>query len=105
MVPSTNQIFTVRETHGRALRAGNRVLAHSQDIGWRSLYAAIIEEAPFRATEAAVDHPFLIYHVARPTEVTRRIEGRPVEKALIGPRRLCLTPRQASTQWRHDGNP
>jgi AraC family transcriptional regulator len=105
MIPSPKDVFTVRETHGRVLRPANRVIAKSQDIGWRSLFAAIIEEAPFEAVEAPVGHPFLIYHLARPTEVTRQIEGNPVERSVIGPRRLCLTPGEARTQWQHSGNP
>jgi hypothetical protein len=40
-------------THGRVLRAGNRLIENSQDAGWRSLHAAIIEEGPFTATEPA----------------------------------------------------
>jgi AraC family transcriptional regulator len=105
MIPLTRDVFTVRETHGRVLRPENRVIAHSQDVGWRSMFAAIIEEAPFQATELAVGHPFFIYHLARPTEVMRRIEGGPAERSLIGPRRLCLTPGEAKTQWQHSGNP
>jgi AraC family transcriptional regulator len=102
---STSSVFSVRETHGRVLRPGNRLIAHSQDSGWRSLHAAIIEEAPFCATESAIYHPSLIYHLSRPTDVTRRIEGTRGERALIGPRRLCLTPGGATTSWRHDGHP
>jgi AraC family transcriptional regulator len=98
-------IFTVRETHGRVLRPGNRVVAHSPEIGWRSLYAAILEEAPFHATEAAIPHPFLIYHLTRPTEVTRKLAGAAAEKTLIGPRRICLTPAKAVAQWQHNGHP
>lgn len=105
MVANRNQIFTVRETHGRALRDENRLIAHSQEIGWRSLYAAIIEEAPFRATESDVRHPFLIYHLCRPTAVTRKVLGAKRESALIGPRRICLTPGGATTQWQHSGHP
>jgi AraC family transcriptional regulator len=105
MIPLTKDVFTIRETHGRVLRPENRVIAHSQDVGWRSMFAAIIEEAPFQATELAIGHPFFIYHLARPTEVIRRIEGSPEEKSLIGPRRLCLTPGEAKTQWQHCGNP
>jgi len=101
----TNSVFTARETHGRALRPGNRLIAHSQDIGWRSLHAAILEEAPFHAVEQPIRHPSLIYHLARPTEVTRKIEGAAGEKMLIGPRRICLTPGEATTQWGHDGHP
>jgi AraC family transcriptional regulator len=102
---SKGPIFTVRETHGRALRAGNRLIAHSPDIGWRSLYACIIEEAPFDTTEAPIHHPSLIYHLTRPTEVARQIEGNRQEKMLIGPRRICLTPGEAVTRWRHSGHP
>ena len=98
-------VFTVSETHGRALRPGNRVIAQSPGIGWRSLYAAILEEAPFQATEAAIHHPFFIYHLTRPTEVTRKIAGTAAEKALIGPRRICLTPGDAIAQWQHHGHP
>ena len=105
MIPCTNRVFTARETHGRALRSGNRVIAHSQDVGWRSLYAAILEEAPFDATEPAIGHPFLIYHLTRPTEVTRKIEGAPRERTLIGPRRICLTPGNTVTHWQHHGHP
>ena len=105
MATYTGPIFTVAETHGRALRGDNRLIAHSQSIGWRSLYAAILEEAPFQATEPAVGHPSLIYHLCRPTAVARRIEGTRREKALIGPRRICLTPGGATTQWEHCGHP
>ena len=86
-----NSIFTARETHGRVLRSGNRLIAHSQDAGWRSLHAAILEEAPFQALERPIRHPSLIYHLSRPTQVTRKIEGAARETALIGPRRICLT--------------
>jgi AraC family transcriptional regulator len=100
-----NPIFTARETHGRVLRSGNRLIAHSQDAGWRSLHAAILEEAPFQATERPIRHPSLIYHLSRPTEVTRKIEGATRESGLIGPRRICLTPGEATTEWQHAGHP
>lgn len=102
---STAPVFTVKETHGRVFRPGNRLIVHSQDAGWRSMHAAIIEEVPFHATELAVHHPSLIYHLSRPTEVTRRIEGTRGERALIGPRRICLTPGAATTSWQHSGHP
>ncbi len=105
MIVPTNAIFTARETHGRVLRSGNRLIAHSQEAGWRSLYAAILEEAPFQATERPIRHPSLIYHLSRPTQVTRKIEGAARETALIGPRRICLTPGEASTEWQHAGHP
>lgn len=105
MIVPPNSVFTARETHGRVLRSGNRLIAHSQDAGWRSLHAAILEEAPFHAVERPIRHPSLIYHLSRPTQVTRKIEGAPRESALIGPRRICLTPGEASTHWQHAGHP
>ena len=104
-IPFAPSVFLAGETHGRVLRPGNRLLAHSQDIGWRSLHAAIIEEAPFEAVEPAIHHPSLIYHLRRPTEVSRRIEGTRAEKALIGPPASFLTPGEATTAWRHCGRP
>jgi AraC family transcriptional regulator len=100
-----NSVFTARETHGRVLRSGNRLIAHSQEAGWRSLHAAILEEAPFHAVERPIRHPSLIYHLSRPTEVTRKLEGAARETALIGPRRICLTPGEATAQWQHAGHP
>src|SRR5881397_3644502 len=101
----SKSVFSVQETHGRALRAGNRLIANSQDAGWRSLHAAIIEEGPFTATEPPIGHPMLIYHLTRPTEVSRKIEGGPGNRQLIGPRRICLTPGEATTRWEHHGHP
>ncbi len=105
MISPANQIFTVRETHGRVLRTENRLIAHSEETGWRSLYAAIFEEAPFHATEPALRHPSLIYHLCKPTAVMRKIEGAPRERALIGPRSICVTPGEATTEWQHSGHP
>jgi AraC family transcriptional regulator len=104
-IVAPKSIFTVKETHGRAVRAGNRLIANSQDAGWRSLHAAIMEEGPFAATEPAIGHPMLIYHLTRPTEVSRKIEGEPGNRQLIGPRRICLTPGEAITRWEHHGHP
>jgi AraC family transcriptional regulator len=98
-------IFGVAETHGRALRTGNQIISHSPDAGWRSLYAATFREAPLSVAERAIGHPSLIYHLARPTEVSRRIDGERGERTLIGPGRFCLTPGDASAFWQHSGNP
>lgn len=47
----------------------------------------------------------LIYHLTRPTEVSREIEGGPRNRELIGPRRICLTPGDATVRWEHNGHP
>ena len=98
-------LFTAGETHGRALRPENELLAHSQDVGWRSLHAAIFREAPLHVTESALDHPFIIYHITHPCEVTRKIEGARREQGLLGPRNICVTPPGTITEWEHQGHP
>jgi AraC family transcriptional regulator len=100
-----DMLFTASETHGRALRPENDLLAHSEDVGWRSLHAAIFKEAPLHVTESALDHPFIIYHITHPCEVTRKIEGARREKGLLGPRNICVTPPQTVTEWEHHGHP
>jgi AraC family transcriptional regulator len=100
-----DMLFTASETHGRALRPENDLLAHSQDVGWRSLHAAIFREAPLHVTESALDHPFIIYHITHPCQVTRKIEGTRREKGLLGPRNICVTPPETVTEWEHHGHP
>jgi AraC family transcriptional regulator len=99
------QVFSAEETHRRILRPGNRLVSNSEDVGWQSLHAAVFEEAPLHATEPPVGHPFLIYHISRPTRVTRQVASERRESALIGPRRICITPGSAETFWRHSGHP
>jgi AraC family transcriptional regulator len=101
----SNQTFSVRETHGRANRSGNRLIAHSPDAGWSSLYAVMMEEAPFEAAEAAIEHPSFIYHISRPTEILRRMDGCTEQRGVIEPRRLTLTPGDLATFWKHSGHP
>jgi AraC family transcriptional regulator len=81
------------------------LLAHSQDAGWRSLYAALIDEAPLTTAELSVGHPSLIFHVAHPTRVSRQLGGEQREHALIGPGRFCLTPGHVIAEWQHSGRP
>lgn len=99
------RVVGLADTHGRAVRPGNRVMAQSTQAGWGSLYATLMEEAPFEAVEQGVRHPSFIYHVSRPTEVTRRIDGSRPEKTIIGPRRITLTPGRPSAWWSHQGHP
>jgi AraC family transcriptional regulator len=87
------------------LRAANEVISESTNVGWHSLFAATFREAPLSVSEPAIGHPSLIYHLARPTEVTRRLGGERSERALIGPGKFCITPGEASASWQHSGNP
>jgi len=73
--------FLQFENSRRVLRPKTVLIAQSEETGWRSLYAAIFEEAPFHATEPALRHPSLIYHLCRPTQVCARLKRRARESA------------------------
>jgi AraC family transcriptional regulator len=105
MTVEKSPIFRIRETHRRAERPVNRVVAHSEELGWRSLYAAILQESPLDIEEAPSEHPSFIYHLYHPTEVMRQMEGSRKEQTLIGPRRMCVTPGGATARWKHEGQP
>src|ERR1044071_5626609 len=62
----SDTLLTVGETDGRALRPESELVAHSQDVGWRSLRAAVFREASLYWAESALDHPFIIYHITHP---------------------------------------
>jgi AraC family transcriptional regulator len=85
--------------------ARKRAARPQRDVGWHSIHAAIFKEAPIDLTEPALGHPFIIYHLTHPTEVTRKIEGARREKGLLGPRNICITPPETTTQWEHHGHP
>ena len=105
MAGAKTEIFAARETHGRALKSEKRLIANSPEIGWRSLYATIKEDAHVEAVETTVPNPILIYHLYHPTEVTRKVAGMRSERALIGPRRICVTPGGTAVRWQHGGHP
>ncbi len=105
MTDPLHPVFTAGETHGRVIRPDNRLVASSEEKGWRSLHAAILEEAPIDLTEAAIQHPSLIYHLRHPAEVSRKIESLPTEKTVVTPRRITITPANVQTRWRHEGHP
>jgi AraC family transcriptional regulator len=65
--------FTVQETHGILLRAGNEIQAASDRHGWSSLYASVQREAPYEDSFAAVDDHLLILHLDGPVTVHRRL--------------------------------
>lgn len=96
-------VFSSAETHSRVLHGQSRLIAHSESIGWRSLYAVIVDP-PAQCTEPPARHPSFIYHLRHPTIVDRKIESDRRERALIGPRQICLTPGAATTQWEHSGH-
>jgi AraC family transcriptional regulator len=97
--PDAEPGFPVQETQGREYRTGNRMIATSDGLGWRSVYATIFEQHQTCGTAQPVHHPNLIYLLGRPIIVTRKISGNPREKGLILTRQFTLTPGGVAVRW------
>ena len=63
--------FTVNETHGILLRPEHRIIAASDRLGWKSLYASMQREAPYGAAYAGVPDHLVILHLDGPVTVSR----------------------------------
>jgi AraC family transcriptional regulator len=64
--------FTVSETHGILLRPDHRIVAASDRLGWKSLYAASTQRtSPHEATYASVPDHLIILHLDGPVAVSR----------------------------------
>jgi AraC family transcriptional regulator len=63
--------FTVSETHGIPLRPEHRIIAASDRLGWKSLYASMQREAPYEASYAGVPDHLVILHLDGPVTVSR----------------------------------
>jgi hypothetical protein len=85
-------------------RNENRLVGHSQSIDWRFLYA-ILEKLLFAQPNLLLAYPSLIYHLGRPTALTRRIEGTRREKPASGLGAFLPDPWGATTEWEHCGHP
>jgi AraC family transcriptional regulator len=63
--------FTVSETHGILLRPDHRVVAASDQLGWKSLYASMGRTPPHEAAYAGVPDHLIILHLDGPVAVSR----------------------------------
>jgi AraC family transcriptional regulator len=97
--PDLEPCFPSQETQGREFRAGNRLIATSDGLSWRSLYATIFEQHQTHGTAPPAQHPNLMYLMGRPITVTRKVTGKPREKGLITTRQFTLTPPGVAVQW------
>jgi AraC family transcriptional regulator len=83
--------FTVHETHGILLRPEHRIIAASDRLGWRSLYASTQREAPYAATYAGVPDHLVILHLDGPVTVSR-VLGKSSASRVIPPGGLFMLP-------------
>jgi hypothetical protein len=83
--------FTVSETHGILLRPEHRIIASSDRLGWKSLYASTQREAPYAATYAGVPDHLIILHLDGPVTVSR-VLGKSSASRVIPPGGLFMLP-------------
>ena len=83
--------FTVNETHGILLRPEHRIIAASDRLGWKSLYASMQREAPYAAAYAGVPDHLVILHLDGPVTVSR-VLGKSWASRIIPPGGLFMLP-------------
>ena len=105
IAPRAAGVFPTEETHGIPLYPGNRLLAHSGDLGWRSIYASYAAERPWTATLRPLIHPCLAYFVNGTATITRRIEGEASQTAQLHARQFGLVPTRTASHWDLHGRP
>jgi len=83
--------FTVNETHGILLRPEHRIIAASDRLGWKSLYASMQREAPYGAAYAGVPDHLVILHLDGPV-TAGRVLGKSWASRVIPPGGLFMLP-------------
>jgi AraC family transcriptional regulator len=97
--------FPIEETHGIPLYPGNRLILHSGELGWRSLYASYAAEQPWTATLRPLAHPCIAYFVNGGATITRRIEGEAPQTVALRARQFGMVPTRAASHWHLHGAP
>lgn len=103
---SARAAFRAEDTHGIALRAGNRLIADSDGLGWSSIYASFAQERPWADTVPAIDHPGIAVSLRHPTRVRRHLVGTGERlDAELAPRQFSVLPARVPAFWRIEGQP
>lgn len=98
--------FPVMETHGIARLQNNRLLASSEGLGWRHLYASLASEQSWSATVRPVQHHCLAYCLHQSARITRRLAGGRVKHtAQLRPRHFGTVPQGMESHWEVEGSP
>jgi len=99
--------FSADETHGHhALMAHNRLLAHSDGLGWRNMYASIATEQSWSGTMDPVHHYCIGYCINQAGLISRWEAGeRGRTTAMLKARQFGSIPAHTPSTWRLDGSP
>jgi AraC family transcriptional regulator len=99
-------VMTIAETHGIALKPGNRLIVHSEGRGWHDVYGSLASEIPWAGLLPPVAHHCLVYCVGGTAIIRHAIDdvGR-TETAVLGPRNLTVIPANVASRWEVEGHP
>lgn len=93
MAGSSSNTLSVAETHEIGFRFGNKLIAHSANLGWQNLYASLATETAWAETLHPANHPCLIYCLRRSATIRRRIAGSVgVTNAPLEPGQFAIIP-------------
>jgi AraC family transcriptional regulator len=97
--------FSAAQTHGIALQPSNRLLAHSESLGWNNVYVSIAAERAWRGSLPPVEHMALAYCLGRSATVQRAVDGDGrAQTARLRPRLFGSIPANAVSHWQIDGS-
>jgi AraC family transcriptional regulator len=88
---ASRSVRSLAETHGLVTRAGTRIWASSDTLGWRSVFASTQREAPFEGLFQPVADHLVVVHLSGPVRVCRTLDGRQ-ETRLIPPGGAFIMP-------------
>jgi AraC family transcriptional regulator len=88
---TSRPVETLADTHGLVTRAGTRIWASSERLGWRSLFASVQREAPFEAYFRPVADHLIVMPLSGPVRVARALDGR-CESRLVAPGGAFIMP-------------
>jgi AraC family transcriptional regulator len=88
---TSSPVETLADTHGLVTRAGTRIWASSERLGWRSVFASVQREAPFEAYCRSVADDLIVMHLSGPVRVARVLDGRR-ESCLVAPGGAFIMP-------------
>jgi AraC family transcriptional regulator len=83
--------FSVGETHGIPLRPDSRIHATSEGLGWSSLYASALRQAPYQASYRAIRDHLVVVHLDGPVAACL-VHGKNRERRTVGPGGFKLLP-------------
>lgn len=96
--PDHARLSETARRYGLSSLPGNRVSAHSETLGWRSAYADVATQTPYRVDLPAIDDVALAYLLNGNGQVEATVDRRPV-RADFRPRQFFLAPEGGATAF------